>query len=338
MRGSGVGDVIKVWVWAVGSLALGLWLTPAAFNGGKAISELSQSKDFSGMMNKFAAWSGGAGLEDFFKICWPLSGLLLLFPLIEWMRVGNDRARENALDVRVPEDAELAEVVEYVPRKPMYGSDRLAIVFGSVILVAVVLVNAASFINFPGATALSEGIWIDTGAALTIALLAEMFFRRVVLGIFLHAMRPWFAIGLAALMFGLIPFILSGFENASRLDGETLSAIQLSAVLFGGGDFFTRFIFVFLPWCGFSFVLGWARWRTASAWLFTGMLTAWLLVDRLYSKATQAFENPGQVAPSFATKSNYDGIIPLLGVVVIGGMAYLITHGYPFKCNAKAGD
>ncbi len=276
------------------------------------------------MVNKFAAWSGGAGMEDFFQICWPLSGLLLLFPFIEWMRA--------------PEDVESAEVVEYVSRKPIYGSEKLAIAFGILILIGLVLLNALAFVNFPGATTLSEGIWFDTGVAVAIALLAEMFTRLVVLGIFLRAMRPWCAIGLAALMFGLIPFILIRFENTAQLDGETLSAIQLSAVLFVGDSFVTHFIFLFLPWCAFSFLLVWARWRTASAWLFRGMLTACLLVRHLCAKAAQAFENSDQVAASFIAKLNLDTIIPLLGVIGIGGTVYLITHGYKFKRNAKAGD
>ena len=342
MRGSAVADVIKVWVWAVGSLVLGLWLTPFAFNGGKALSELSVSKDFNGGINKIAAWSGAAGLEDFFKFCWPLSALILLFPLIEWLRLGNDMVTGNPWKVRLPHHASAdhssGQAIEVNPRGALHGFAGFIIAFGSFILIGVAMVEAGSFVRNGSAASLKEGIWLDMGLVLAVALSVEIFFRRVILGIFLRAMRPSFAIGLAAVMFAGIPFILSGFGNASGVDGETLSAFQLTAILFGGGDLLTRFIVVFSPWFAFGFVLGWARWRTASVWLSSGLLTGWLLVDRLFSKATQAVEIPDRIAGYFATESVHNGIIPLLGVVVVGGLVHVITHGYPFKRNAEAGD
>jgi hypothetical protein len=73
VRVSAFGDVIKVWVWALGSLLIALGLTPLSFNGGKALWELSASKDFNGIMNRVADWSGPARLGDFFIICWPVA-------------------------------------------------------------------------------------------------------------------------------------------------------------------------------------------------------------------------------------------------------------------------
>ncbi len=342
VRGSAIADVIKVWVWAVGSLVLGLWLTPFAFNGGKALSELSATKDFNGMVNKLAAWSGAAGLEDFFKFCWPLTALLLLFPLIEWLRLGNDRVAGNPWGIRLPHHAVAGatsgQAIESNPRGPLYGLAGFVIAFGCFVLIGAAMVKAGSFVKNQGVASLREGIWFDMGLVLVVALLVEIFFRRVILGIFLRAMKPSSAIGLAALMFAGIPFILSGFDNASRVDGETLSAFQLTAILFGGGDLLSRFIVVFFPWFAFGFVLGWARWRTASVWLSSGLLTGWLLVDRLFAKATQAVEIPDRVAAYFVAESVQNGIIPLLGVVVVGGLVHVITHGYPFKRNAEAGD
>ena len=342
VRGSAVADVIKVWVWAVGSLVLGLLLTPVAFNGGKALSELSATKDFNGLVNKLAAWSGAAGLEDFFKFCWPLTALLLLFPLIEWLRLGNDRMAGKPWAIRLPHQAgadhTTGQPIKANPRGPLYGMVGFSVAFGCFLLIGVALIRGGSFVKNQSTPPLSEGIWFDMAVALTVALLVEIFFRRVILGIFLRAMKPWFAIALAALMFAGIPFILSGFDSATGVDGETLSAFQLTAILFGGGDLFTRLTVVFFPWFAFGFVLGWARWRTASVWLSTGLLTGWILVDRLFSKATEAVGIPDRMAGYFAAESIHNGIIPLLGVVVIGGLVHVITYGNPFKRSAETGD
>ena len=296
VRGLVAGDVFKVWVWALGSLTLGLILTPLSFNGGKAIFELSGSKDFSGTVNKLAAWSGGAGLEDYFRICWPACGLFLLFPLIEWLRPAGIAVVEgNSEEVRRFDD-----------------SARLAMLFGGVCLIVAGVILA----NVLGAKNLKHAV----GMALGVAFLVEIFFRRVVLGIFLKAMSWWEAVGMAAIMCAAVPFLLSGFSHASQLDGESLSAAPLAGMLFGGADFLARFFLVFVPWCGFVFLLGWVRWRTGYGWPFLVIVCAWLLLDRLSAGAVHA------------------GVIPTLGVVVAGGMVYLMTYGYPFTRKAKADD
>lgn len=342
MRGTAIADVIKVWTWAVGSLVLGIWLTPVTFNGGKALSELSDSKDFNGIVNELAAWAGAAGLEDFFKFCWPLTALILLLPLIEWLRLGNDKAAGNPWGVKLPyhaaADHTRGQVIEPNPRGPLHGFIGFSIAFGCFLFIGVAMIMAGSLVKNVGVASLSEGIWYDMAMVLVVAICVEIFFRRVILGVFLRAMKPLLAVGLAALMFAGIPFILSGFENAAGVNGETLSAFQLTAILFGGGDLFSRFVVVFFPWFAFGFVLGWARWRTASVWLSSGLLTGWLLVDRLFSKATKAVEIPDRIARYFTSESVHNGIIPLLGVIVIGVFVYVITHGYPFKGNAEASD
>ncbi len=45
-----MGDVVKVWVWVLGSLLIALWLAPLAYNGGKALAELPPIKDFNTLL------------------------------------------------------------------------------------------------------------------------------------------------------------------------------------------------------------------------------------------------------------------------------------------------
>ncbi len=336
MRGSAVADVVKVWVWAVGSLVIGLWLTPVAFNGGKALAELSGSKDFSGLVNKVAAWSGAARLEDFFRICWPLTALLLLFPLVEWLSLANERGGKSPWLVRLPHHAAMGNAsgqpIEPSRRGLLQGLAGFILTFGCFVLIGLAMVKAGSFIWERGGW--KRSLWFDIGWVLALAVLIEVFFRCVVLGVFLRAMKPLAAIGLAALMFGGIHFILSGFDDARVVDGENLTAYRMTAMLFAGGDLIPRFIIVFLPWFAFGCVLGWARWRTASLWLPTGLLAGWLLVDRIFSQATEAVAVPGRMGAYFAAESVHNGIIPLLGVITVGGFVHVITNGYPFKRSA----
>ncbi len=342
VRGSAIADVIKVWVWALGSLVVGLWLTPVAFNGGKALSELSASKDFNGVVNKLAAWSGAARLEDFFMICWPLVALFLLLPLVEWLKLGNGRSEKSAWRIRLPHWAatsgENGQAIMPDRWGPMNGLAGFLLTFGCFVIIGVALVRAGSFTWTGSGEGWQDGLWLEVGWALMVAFVIEIFFRRVVLGIFLRAMDVTFAVGSAALMFAGIQLILSGFGNAAKVDGETLSAFHLTGILFTSGDFLQRVVVVFLPWFAFGCVLGWARWRTASLWLPTGLLTGWLLAERLFSKATDAVPIHDKVAKYFAADSVHTGIIPLLGVIAVAGFVHIFTQGQALKRNSSECD
>ena len=338
VRVSAVGDVIKVWVWAVGSLVVGLWLTPVAYNGGKALSELSATKDFNGVVNKFAAWSGAARLEDFFRICWPLAALVSLFPLIEWLRLGGSGGGRGPWGVRLPHVASLGKEAGQ-PLKPnrwglLQALTGFLLTFGVFVLIGYAMVKVGSFRWEADAASWRRDLLFDIGWTFALAAVIEVFFRCVVLGVFLRAMRVSMAIALAALMFGGIRFILGGFSNAETFDGETLTGVHLAGVIFGGGNLAERIVVIFLPWFAFGCVLGWARWRTASVWFPSGLLMGWLLADRLFSKATQPTEIPDRIAGYLASDSVQTGLIPLLGVLAVGGLVHLITHGYRHGRNA----
>ncbi|MFD2255392.1 CPBP family intramembrane glutamic endopeptidase [Luteolibacter algae] len=339
VRVSAIGDVFKIWLWAAISLLGGILLTPIAYNGGKALSELSGTKDFNGFLNKAAAWSGATEMEDFFKICWPLCAILLLLPLIEWLRLGTDKSRETPWEIRIPSPtgSNLENAQPLLPNQygPLQGVTGFLLTFGSFVLIGYAMVRAGSFTWASDLQAWRRSLVIDIGWALVMALIIEVFFRCVVLGIFLRAMKVLPAIALASALFAGIHYILAGFQNTLSLDGETLTPMHLAQVLFFGGDLIPRFIIVFMPWFTFGCVLGWARWRTASLWLPTGLLMGWLLADQLFTKATKTVEIHDSIAKYLAADSVHNGLIPLLAVITLGGFVHIITEGYVFKKKAS---
>lgn len=330
-----MGDVIKVWIWALGSLVLALWLTPIAYNGGKALSELSQSKDFNGVVNKAAAWSGAAVMEDFFKICWVGSAIVLLLLLVEWLDLKKVRGSKRPWLMRMPHGAASPDQPgqEVVKNRwgALQGGTGFLASLGCSLLIGIAMVKAGSFEWEGSRIGWLDGLWIGIGWTFAIAICVEVFFRQIVLGIFLRAANPFFSIALAAAMFASVPFVLSGFVGTEGIDGEALSSLGLSGIVLLGGDLMSRIVVVFLPWVAFGCVLGWARWRTASVWLPTGLLMGWLLADRLFSKVTQPVVIPDKVASYFAADSIHYGIIPLLGVIVLGGFVHVATHDFFLK-------
>lgn len=319
-------DVAKVWVWGVGSLVMGLWLTPVIFNGGKALAELSGAqKDFNGLVNKTAAWSGAAELEDFFLICWPLAGLILMIPLVEWLALGNGGAEKGPWGIRLPYGARRSgtgQALEGGRWGPVLGMGGLLVGFGCFVVIGamIVKIGVMEWGAGPGGWGRDWLVWL--GGALVVATVVEFVFRRVMLGIFLRAMGPVAAIGMSAAMFAGMAFVLSGFGGASGYDGETLSAVHLTGILFGGENVLGRLAGVLVPWFAFGCVLGVARWRTASMWLPTGILMGWLVAERMF-KDKGGHGADGLLGGKDGVVSAADGAWLFAGVLVLGTCVFI---------------
>ena len=319
VRVSAIGDVFKVWAWGLGSLIVALALTPIAFNGGKALWELSPSKDFNAVVNYAAVWSGAAELVDFFEVCWILVALVLLFPMMEWLRLGG---RGGGQPIRAGRRGALHVLCGFLMS------------FVGLFLIGCAMLEAGTFLRIADFNVWRTAMISDVLWVFAIAAVNEIFFRIVLLGIFLRAMKPWLAIALAAAMSGGIAFVFSGFGSVKSFDGEAVSAMELAGALFGGGNMWERVAIVFLPWFAFGCVLGWARWRTASLWLPVGLMMGWLLAERLFLQAAHPVVMTDRVAGYFSAGSLHAGIIPLIGVLAVGGLVHLITQGSRHESNA----
>lgn len=329
VRVSALSGVLKVWVWALASLVIALWVTPIFYNGGKALSELSATKDFNGVVNEIAAWSGAAELDDFFKVCWPLAALLLIFPLIEWLRLGDERGGRRVWAVCLTNGAVGVgggQPIEPNRWRPLHGLVGFFLSFGCFSLVGYGLLRVGSFRWATDQGAWYDGLFFNIGWAVALVVVLEVFFRCVLLGIFLRAMSLWAAIALAALMFGAVHFLMSGFEVAKELDGEMLSGVQLTGALLLGGNLLMRFVTVFVPWFSFGCALGWGRWRMASLWFPASLLMGWMLADQIFAKATVVVEMPGSLVVSVSRGSVHEGMAPFLGVFAVGGLVHIFTY------------
>lgn len=328
MRISAIGDVIKVWVWLLGSVLVGLLLTPLAYNGGKALSELSATKDFNGMVNSLATWSGAAGMEDFFMVCWPLAALASLFPLTEWLsRAGGGGNEPRDTPPRTNEAPDVANLpIMPVRWEPLRMVPGFLMTFSIFTLIGYIAVKAGALRWEADVDAWRSHVLSDLIRALAVAAVVEIFFRCLVQGVFMRAMRASVAIAMAAVMFGVLRFVLSGFGNVDASEGETLSALHLVGSIFGGGNLAERLVIVLLPWFAFACMLGWARWRSGSAWFPAGLIAGWLFAEKLMAEATTTVEIPNRMAGYLTSQPVQDGIVPLIGILAMGGLLRLMGY------------
>ncbi len=290
MRNEARGDVWKVWLYAVASVVLGAWMAPFLYNAGKALAEISADKSMNRPLKWLAGYCQTADFAGFFKAGLVLVAGLLLFPWLEWLHV-----RRHHAWLAAP-----------------HGRHRISTWWGP-------WQTAAGFLLTSGLV-LAPGMILDLwnrgfmqrmsvggmglqlGGALLAAMLMEGFFRGLVLGVFLRAMRPAAALAMSAVLFALVLSVIAaaGLNAADpEVSGAGFGLLDGLAAHFADWNHGCA---ISLPLLALGGVLAYARWRTASLWLPVGLQCGWLFSIPLRS-------GPGD-HPPFLTNNP----LPLAGV------------------------
>jgi membrane protease YdiL (CAAX protease family) len=154
-------------------------------------------------------------------------------------------------------------------------------------------------------------------SALILATVMEVFFRGIVMGVFLRAMRPAVALGMSAAFFAMVLSVMTP-AGANVADPEAarpgFGMLRLLAMRFAEP---ASLLEVLIPLLALGGVLSYARWRTASLWLPIGLHAGWL-----FSKNLLAGLN---AVPSQSVL--IQGLIPLAAILMAGTLArFLISN------------
>ncbi len=326
MRGEASSDVFKVWLHAAASVLLGAWASPLIYNAGKALAEVSSTKVTNGPLEWLAGICRSADFPKFFVASVLVFAAILFLPLIEWLRGGRSPAGGNSWSMRLPTGARSQPAGQRLQKNPL-GPRQAAIGFSLVMLLFLLIAGVlllAGFLQWkspgePIARILIRGF----AAALALAVFQEILFRGIAMGIFLRAMRPAAALGMAAVFFALVHFLNAppglnvadpdasgvGFELLRKIAGQ----FSEPKAVFG----------TFAPLLALGGVLAYARWRTASLWLPAGLHTGWIFVNTLISSVTVTASRPDSIMWVISGTSLKQGLVPLAAIVLAG---ILIDH------------
>jgi len=340
------GDVFKVVAYVVATLCLGALMAPWIYNAGMALAEVTSGKSTNGVLAWLGreAWDSRDDFPRFFDRSLMLAALLLLGPLVAWLRLGRRRLGEEEApwSLGLPDQVAGGE-----PGQPLRGvrGGWVQALGGFAVAAAILLVSGwlmvkAGFFMWRDAAESTHGMAnparqaIDWGGAaaeampraLVVALVEEFLFRGILLGIFLRAMRPGMAIGTLSLLFALVHFLEPPL-GVSVSDPEAPGA---GFVLLG--QILTRFaqpldlIGRFLVLTAVGVVLGVARWRTASLWLPIGIHAGWVFAYALFKEATWPVPGLPEVARWLVGISLLEGVLPLVLVAITGLVVVLATR------------
>lgn len=306
MRSVALGDTVKVWLYAAASVWLGAWMCPLVYNAGKALAEVSVGRQLNVPLDWLANLCRAADFPKFFVASLIAAALILLLPFMSWLRGGQERAKVRFGQGLQPNPAG--------PRQAAVGFFGVTLLFlgiAGILLLTPVLGWKSAPGKFPPIGFLSLVL------ALGWVVLQEILFRGIAMGVFLRAVRPAAALGMAAALFALVHFLVPP-QGLTVLDPDASGTgfeilWKISRQFSDPGSI----LGTFAPLLALGGVLAYARWRTASLWLPTGIHAGWIFGNHLLGS---------YVNPSRSGGVLHHGIIPLVGILLAGVLIHHLTH------------
>ncbi|RYD23664.1 MAG: CPBP family intramembrane metalloprotease [Verrucomicrobiaceae bacterium] len=316
MRAEASNDVFKVWLYAAASVLLGAWLAPFFYNAGKALSEVTEAKRINSPVEWLAGICRTADFPDFFTASLLIVAIVLFLPFAEWLRGGRTAGggeRSGLLRSRAGGQRLLKN--QSGLRQILSGFAWITVLF---FLFAAVLLAAGVFswkspVDHP-LRLLTHALAVAFG----MAVLQEILFRGIAMGIFLRAMRPAAALGLSAVLFALVHFLIPP-PGLHVLDPEASGVgFELLRKLIGRFSDPRAVFGAFTPLLALGVVLGYARWRTASLCLPIGLHAGWIFANAVLGGVTLSTSRPDSLMWVLSGATLDQGFVPLAGIVLAG--------------------
>ncbi|MEX1049830.1 MAG: CPBP family intramembrane glutamic endopeptidase [Akkermansiaceae bacterium] len=313
-------DSGKVWLYATASVGLGAWMGPLVYNAGKALAEVSAGRHLNDPLDWLARLCREADFPQFFLASLVLAAGLLALPFIAWLGGGYRRdAAESGLRLRPNPRG---------PRQAATGFLGVALLF---------LLSAGLWLLTPALEWRPAGANLPflVASALVVAVgwafLQEILFRGIALGIFLRALRPAVALGLSATLFALV-------HGLNPPPGMTVADPDAGGTGFEMlGKIVTRFsdprvvLSHLAPLLALGGVLAYARWRTASLWLPTGIHAGLLFANDLLGSVVAT-------SPRGSGAWLGHGLLPLAGILFAGILSHRLSSNPNPNPNSDATD
>jgi len=337
-------DVFKIFAYVAATLVLAAIISPWLYQLGKGLSEVTSVKQTNGVIRFVADAAGRADFPKFFDRSLMLSALVLLFPLTAWLRLGRPPGsyRDTPWSLRLPDNVVIADRGQPLRRNPLgwlqFGTGFI-LAAGLLLLSGWLMLQAGCYMwrdaaestrgvvnKVPEAIQWAKALKKIIPGAVIVAVIEELLFRGVLLGIFLRAMRPGAAIASLSFLFAFVHFLQPPpFVRVPDPESASAGFFLLSQI-------FSRFanpmelVSSFTLLLAVGVVLAYARVRTASLWLPIGLHFGWVVGVGMFKAATWAVYGLPPATKWFVGPTLREGLLPLSVVIVTGMLVHLMTR------------
>jgi uncharacterized protein len=329
VRNQAARDVMKVWLYAIGTVLLGALLAPWIYNAGKALAEVSSVKQTNDAVEWLAQRCGRASFGQFYQLSLLLAAAVLLLPLVEWLRARRGAfAGARPWSLRLPDAAWPTDHGQrLLPNRAAAAHFCLGFftLFGLLVIVHGMHLMLGDFTwqNPAQNIVLAFAKW--AALAFLMAALQELIFRGIVMGIFMRAMRPAAALGLSALLFAAVHFMIpaSGLHVADPEASGT--GFEMLGIVLTNFAEVRPLISQVIPWLVLGGVLAFGRWRTASLWLPIGIHAGWIFSAKLSQEFTLVTQLSASSSRLMASDLLQQGLLPVVALLITGVFIHYLT-------------
>lgn len=327
----GRSDIFKILAFLAATLLAGALVAPWLYNAGKALAEITAGGEGPGFIHWLADACRRSEFPRFFDRSVLLAALLLLVPTIHWLKIGRPkgRFRDTPWSLRAPDLAIIdagGQPLRRNPRGPLEAAAGFLLAASLLLFIGHALLSSGWFTWRTPRPAFLHVAAEALPSTLIVAVVEEIVFRGILLGIFLRAMRPFFAISSLSFLFAFLHFLKpppgtviadpesawAGFQLLGHILGRFADPLPLAT------EFATLF--------AVGAVLGHARWRTASLWLPVGLHAGWVFGMLVFKGLTwpggPPLDHPSRF---FIGLTLRDGLIPAAVVVATGLLVHVFT-------------
>jgi membrane protease YdiL (CAAX protease family) len=337
-------DVLKIFAYVAATLVLAAVISPWLYQLGKGLAEVTADKQTNSLIRWVAEAAERSEFPRFFTRALMLSAVVLLFPFIAWLRLGQPPGsyRDTPWSLRLPDNVVVTDRGQPLRRNPngwLQLFTGFILAAGLLLLSGWLMIQAGFFMwkdaaestrgtvnKIPEAIQWAKVLRKGAASAVTVSVVEELLFRGVLLGIFLRAMRPATAIGLLSFLFAFVHFLKPpAFSKVP--DPEALnSGFLLLGQIFGQFADPLNFLSRIAIYAAVGVVLAYARYRTASLWLPIGIHIGWVLGVFVFEGATWAVAGLPPSASWLVGRNLLEGLLPLSVVMITGMLVHLMTR------------
>lgn len=308
-------DLAKVILFFILTVVTSAVIAPWLYNAGMLLAEVGNSRSLNPMLDWLAERCRGASFAAFYNCALLGCSLILGGPFIMWCTLLHHHSRpyQHPWRLRIPKPASRTQAGQVLGRNPQAKVQFVAgfLITASLTTLSMWWLKTIGWLSFEPPADYMFIIGYAMVSAIIIAVVHELLFRGMLMGMCLRAMPPVVAVISISLAYAIVLSMLPSDSMTMTKPDQADAGFRMLAKIIK--HFFTpeKFAFGFITAFTFGLVLAYARYRTASLWLPVGLHFGMAFILRGLQPIITSEKQRPPMAKLLIGTDGMSGILPL---------------------------